>query len=88
MLCLRQQDRRRISATMPGMPPRYAYWVIILDGAATSFGARSPEKRRPTFNRLRAKDPGARLRWFERGKLSLCNRVVHTSKPSHGYEIR
>lgn len=51
------------------MPPRYAYWVIILDGAATSFRARTREELLPTFNRLRTKDSAAVMKWFERGKL-------------------
>src|SRR5687767_8743247 len=51
------------------MPPRHAYWTIIVDDQPTSFRAHDVEELLPTFNRLREKHPSATLRWFERGQL-------------------
>jgi len=51
------------------MPPRFAYWTIILDGAPTSFRARERDEILPLFNQLKAKNAGAELKWFSGGKL-------------------
>jgi 23S rRNA pseudouridine2605 synthase len=51
------------------MPPRFAYWTIILDGVATSFRARERDEMLPLFNQLKKKDPTALLKWFSGGKL-------------------
>jgi len=51
------------------MPPRFAYWTIILDGIATSFRARERDEILPLFNQLKKKNPGALLKWFSGGKL-------------------
>jgi hypothetical protein len=51
------------------MPPRHAYWTIIVDNQPTSFRAHDVEELLPTFNRLREKHPSAQLKWFERGRL-------------------
>jgi hypothetical protein len=51
------------------MPPRHVYWTIILDGQPTAFRASSVDELLPTFNRLKQKQPGAVLKWFERGRL-------------------
>jgi hypothetical protein len=51
------------------MPPRHAYWTILIGDAPTAFRARDREELLPTFERLRAKQPDAVMRWFERGRL-------------------
>jgi 23S rRNA pseudouridine2605 synthase len=51
------------------MPPRFAYWTIILDGAPTSFRTRDREEILPVFNQLKAKNPAALLKWFSGGRL-------------------
>jgi hypothetical protein len=51
------------------MPPRFAYWTIILDGVPTSFRARERDEIMPLFNQLKKKNPGALLKWFSGGKL-------------------
>src|SRR5207248_4985482 len=51
------------------MPPRYAYWTILIDNKATAFRAREREELLPTFNQLRRTNPRIELRWFARGKL-------------------
>src|SRR6185503_8725437 len=51
------------------MPPRYAYWTILIDGAATAFRAREREELLPTLHQLQRKNPNVTMQWFARGKL-------------------
>ena len=51
------------------MPPRYAYWTILVDGQPTAFRAAETDELLPTLKRLQVKQPGAVMKWFERGRL-------------------
>jgi hypothetical protein len=51
------------------MPPRYAYWTILIDNKPTAFRAREREELQPTLAQLQRKQPNVTLRWFARGKL-------------------
>lgn len=51
------------------MPPRYAYWTILIDGKATAFRAREREELLPTFNQLARKNADIVMRYFARGRL-------------------
>ncbi|HUS21826.1 MAG TPA: hypothetical protein VMZ66_07440 [Aeromicrobium sp.] len=51
------------------MPPRYAYWTILIDGTATAFRAREREELVPTFNQLARKNADIAMKYFARGKL-------------------
>jgi hypothetical protein len=51
------------------MPPRHAYWTILIDNQPTAFRAHDPEELLPTLNRLREKNESAVMKWFERGQL-------------------
>ena len=51
------------------MPPRHAYWTILIGDSPTAFRARERDELAPTFERLRAKQPDAVIKWFERGRL-------------------
>lgn len=51
------------------MPPRHAYWTILLEGQPTAFRAADVEELLPTFNRLREKHADTVMKWFERGRL-------------------
>ena len=51
------------------MPPRYAYWTILVDGGPTAFRAAEPDELLPPLKRLQIKQPGAPMTWFEKGKL-------------------
>src|SRR5215208_7734199 len=51
------------------MPPRYAYWTILVDNLPTAFRASTREDPQPTFEQLRRKNPTAVMRWFARGTL-------------------
>ena len=51
------------------MPPRYAYWTIIVDGQPTAFRSGTQEELMPTFKRLKAKNDSAVMMWWQSGKL-------------------
>jgi hypothetical protein len=51
------------------MPPRYAYWTILIDEKPTAFRAREREELLPTFHQLRRKNPAVAMKWFARGRL-------------------
>ena len=51
------------------MPPRFAYWTIILEGAPTAFRAQHREDLLPTLKQLQGKHPDAQMQWFARGRL-------------------
>jgi hypothetical protein len=51
------------------VPPRYAYWTIIVDNQPTAFRSASVDELIPTFNRLKSKQPNVILKWFQNGKL-------------------
>src|SRR3954465_14218305 len=51
------------------MPPRYAYWTILVDNVPTAFRAATREDLQPTFEQLRKKHTNAVMRWFARGTL-------------------
>src|ERR1700687_3351112 len=51
------------------MPPRYAYWTILIDQKATAFRAREREELLPTFHQLKRKNTDVLMKWFARGRL-------------------
>jgi hypothetical protein len=51
------------------MPPRYAYWTILIDHKPTAFRAREREELLPTVHQLRRKNADVVMKWFARGRL-------------------
>jgi hypothetical protein len=51
------------------MPPRHAYWTILVDDQPTAFRAHDAEELIPTLNRLKERHSSAVMKWFERGQL-------------------
>lgn len=51
------------------MPPRFAYWTILIDGQPTAFRSREAQELQPTLTQLRRTNKDVVLRWFARGKL-------------------
>src|SRR5882672_3036549 len=51
------------------MPPRYAYWTILIDNKPTAFRAHEREELLPTLNQLRRKNADVVMKWFARGRL-------------------
>lgn len=48
---------------------RFSYWVIVAGAQPTSFRARHAEDLLPTLRQLQRTQPGAALKWFERGRF-------------------
>src|SRR5687767_14008632 len=63
------------------MPPRHAYWTILVDEQPTAFSAALVEDLQPTFKRLKEKHPSARVVWFQNGKV--CNSRVDAQEAMH-----
>ena len=51
------------------MPPRYAYWTILIDHKPTAFRAREKEELQPTFFQLQRTNKDVVMKWFARGRL-------------------
>ena len=51
------------------MPPRFAYWTILIDDKPTAFRAHEREELLPTFVQLKRTNPNIVMKWFTRGKL-------------------
>jgi hypothetical protein len=51
------------------MPPRFAYWTILIDGKPTAFRARDQQELLPTFHQLKRTNDDVVLRWHARGRL-------------------
>ena len=51
------------------MPPRYAYWTVLIDQKPTAFRAKDKEELLPTFAQLQRKNPDVVMKWFARGRL-------------------
>ena len=51
------------------MPPRYAFWTILIDRKPTAFRARDQAELLPTLAQLRRTNDDVLLKWFSRGRL-------------------
>jgi hypothetical protein len=51
------------------MPPRFAFWTILIDGKPTAFRARDLQELLPTLNQLKRTSNDVVMRWFARGRL-------------------
>jgi len=51
------------------VPPRYAYWTILIDNRPTAFRAASRDELQPTLFQLRRTNADVTLKWFARGRL-------------------
>jgi hypothetical protein len=68
------------------MPPRHAYWTILIDGQPTAFRSAEREELQPTFNRLKQKHPDTVMKWFERGRVWE-SRDEARQALDHGYKV-
>ena len=51
------------------MPPRFAYWTILIDNTATAFRAQDREDLLPTLAQLQRTNKDVLMKWFARGRL-------------------
>src|SRR5262245_63920142 len=70
------------------MPPRYAYWTILIDHKPTAFRARERDELLPTLHQLRRTNTDVVMMWFARGRLwespeaELAARIAARRKPN------
>src|SRR6187549_2780015 len=70
------------------MPPRFAYWTIIVEGKPTAFRAQLREELEPTFKQLHNKHPDAVMMWFARGRLWAGPEEARAAEHGGGAERR
>src|SRR5436309_2614254 len=71
------------------MPPRYAFWTILIDGKPTAFRAREREELVPTFQQLRRTNKDVVFKWFaRRGRPWREDRRGDTTKPARPRDER
>src|SRR3954452_981202 len=51
------------------MPPRFAYWTILIDNTPTAFRAHDRNELLPTLTQLKRTNEHVELKWFAQGKL-------------------
>src|SRR2546428_10958454 len=51
------------------MPPRFAYWTILIDDKPTAFRARDQQELLPTLTQLKRTNQNVVLKWFAQGRL-------------------
>lgn len=68
------------------MPPRYAYWTILIDNKPTAFRAREQDELLPTLRQLRRTNHDVVLKWFARGRCweSREAELSAHARPKHG----
>jgi 23S rRNA pseudouridine2605 synthase len=70
------------------MPPRFAYWTIIVEGKPTAFRAQDRDDLIPTFKQLQSKHPDAVMMWFARGRLWPSPEAARAAEQRGGAERR
>jgi len=61
--------RKGLDATIGIVPPRFAYWTILIDNAPTAFRAHRAEELLPTLAQLKRTNDHVVMKWFAGGKL-------------------
>src|SRR2546428_2001073 len=51
------------------MPPRFAYWTILIDDKPTAFRAREQQELLPTLAQLKRTNQDVVMKWFAQGRL-------------------
>jgi hypothetical protein len=51
------------------MPPRHAYWTILIDQRPTAFRAKDREDLLPTVHQLLRTNADVVMKWFARGRI-------------------
>src|SRR6185503_4225482 len=77
------------------MPPRFAYWTILIDDKPTAFRAREQEELLPTLQQLRRTNKDVVLKWFARGRLwetpeaaQAASRAAAPAREKRGHDWR
>jgi len=51
------------------VPPRFAYWTILIDDKPTAFRARDQQELMPTLTQLKRTNERVEMKWFAQGRL-------------------
>jgi len=51
------------------VPPRFAYWTILIDDKPTAFRARDQQELMPTLAQLKRTNARVEMKWFAQGRL-------------------
>jgi len=51
------------------VPPRFAFWTILIDDKPTAFRAQHREELLPTLHQLKRTNHNVVMKWFSRGRL-------------------
>src|SRR5262249_23536051 len=77
------------------MPPRFAYWTILIDNTPTAFRARDREELLPTLAQLKRTSDQVELKWFAQGRLwdspeaqHAARRAAHPPREKRGVDWR
>jgi hypothetical protein len=77
------------------VPPRYAYWTILIDNRPTAFRARERDELLPTLNQLKRKNADVAMKWYAGGRLwdspeaaQASRRAPRPARESRGREWR
>jgi hypothetical protein len=62
------------------MPPRYAYWTILIDNRPTAFRARERDELLPTLRQLMRTNKDVVMKWFARGRLWESREAEQTAR--------
>jgi hypothetical protein len=62
------------------VPPRFAYWTIILEGKPTAFRAQRQDELLPTLKQLQARHPDVVMKWFAKGRLWNSQEEAHAAR--------
>jgi hypothetical protein len=61
------------------VPPRFAYWTILIDGSPTACRARERDDLVPTFAQLKRTNDDVIMKWFSQGRLWDSPEAQHQS---------
>ncbi|PYR58345.1 MAG: hypothetical protein DMF85_10895, partial [Acidobacteria bacterium] len=64
------------------MPPRFAYWTIIVGDQPTAFRAARQDELLPTLRQLQSRHPDAVMKWFAR--LAAARRASRSARTVQG----
>src|SRR5690349_11442421 len=68
------------------MPPRFAYWTILIDNKPTAFRARDRHELAPTLSQLKRTNDNVELKWFAQGRLWDSPEAQHAAGRRPKYE--
>ncbi len=66
------------------MPPRYAYWTILIDNTPTAFRAKEQSELLPTLHQLQRTNKDVVLKWYSHGRVWDSPEAARQARESRG----